>query len=256
MGSVIINALSKSFFVKKNKLEEVPVLKNINLTIQNGEFVSIFGPNGCGKSTLFNILSGLIPPSNGEVTINGNSLGKAKVGYVFQYFRDSLLPWRKNIDNILLPLELRHIPKKLRLLKLSKLLEKLDINIPLDVYPYQLSGGQQQILAIIRALVDDVDLLLLDEPFSGLNYLLKSSLYEKVLDIWQKTKITTILISHDIEEAIFLAGKLVILSERPASIVCNIEIDIPYPRTIDTLHSQRFFSIKSQAIATLRGLRR
>ena len=177
-----------------NKISSFKVLDSINFELQKGSFLSIFGPNGSGKTTLLNIIAGLVKQDSGKITYNNVSISYAKISYVFQNYRETLFPWLKVIDNITMPLKLQGIGKLERDTYAENLVTKFHIQVDLKAYPYNLSGGQQQLVVLLRSLIIKPDLLLLDEPFSALDYQTTLFLYQKLLEIWQDTKVTLILI--------------------------------------------------------------
>ena len=249
MSFVEVKNLSKSYIDSNAKPNQIiQVLNNINLEIEKGELITFFGPNGCGKTTLLNIIAGLIDFDSGNVKIEGKNPKEAQIGYVFQNFSDSLFPWCTNIENIALPFELRNTPKAERHLKVRAFLEELNINLPLNNYPYQLSAGQQQLVAILRALISNPEILLMDEAFGSLDYTTRIHLENELLKIWEKTKITILFVTHDIEEGIYLGDRLVLLSKRPAKIVNIIKNILPRPRNLDIYKSNSFFELKTKAL--------
>ncbi|HYE22506.1 MAG TPA: ABC transporter ATP-binding protein [Verrucomicrobiae bacterium] len=217
------------------------VINDISLDIKEGEFVSIIGPSGSGKTTLLKMLGGLLSPSKGSIAIKGGSLDLAvkrrDFGFVFQ--NPVLLPWRTVLQNIQLPLEI--IGKKAPVNKSKKFLEIFGLEGFGDYYPAALSGGMKQRVAIARALVFNPDILLMDEPFGALDELIRERLNLELLKIWEQTGKTIIFITHSISEAVFLSNRVVVLSERPASIVNVREIDLPYPRTTKIKQSSEYF---------------
>lgn len=249
MGFLVTKNLSKSYMdsnVKPNR--RIHVLNGINLEVEKGEFITFFGPNACGKTTLLNIVAGLIDFDSGNVEINDKNPKEAQISYVFQNFSDSLFPWRTNIDNIAFPLELRDIPKTERYLKVRAFLEEAGISLPLNNYPYQLSAGQQQLVAILRALISNPEILIMDEPFGSLDYTTRIHLENELLSILEKTEATVLFVSHDIEEGIYLGDRLVLLSKRPAKIVEIIKNTLPRPRNLDVYESNSFFELKTKAL--------
>lgn len=243
-----IENLHKKFGSPQKGGDEVDVLTGFNLTVDKGEFLTFFGPNACGKSTLLNIVASLIHPDKGGVLINNKDPSQARIGFVFQNYQNSLLPWQTNIENVALPLNLEGISKKQRLEQASDFLGELDIKIPEDGYPYQLSGGQQQLLCIARALISNPDVLLMDEPFNQLDFQTRMMMNEKIQDIWKKTGRTVLFVSHDLDEAIMLADRLVLLTKRPARIAKIIENNLPRPRRSKILQDENFFQLKNKAL--------
>jgi NitT/TauT family transport system ATP-binding protein len=208
-----IKDVSKVFYDKKG--EAIPVINNLNLELKEKEFLSIVGPSGCGKSTLFNIIAGLLSPTTGEVVVNGKNVGRptGHVGYMMQ--RDMLLPWRTIIDNIVIGLEIRNITKKDRYCLAMEYLKKYGLDSFANSYPNTLSGGMRQRVALIRTLVINPDIILLDEPFSALDYQTRLVLEEEILDILREFGKTVVLITHDIGEAIAMSDRIAVLSKRP-----------------------------------------
>jgi NitT/TauT family transport system ATP-binding protein len=239
--------VTKYYLDKKG--QKTDVLTGFNFSVQRGEFITFFGPNACGKSTLLGIIGGLISPNSGIIRINEKSPGQAKIGFIFQNYHKSLLPWRTNLANIAFPLELNGTAKHQRKILAKELASKLGFNLPEEGYPYQLSGGQQQLLCIGRALISSPDVLLMDEPFNQLDYQTRIEMNEKVQDIWLKTGRTILFVSHDLEEAVALADRIVILSKRPAKIAEIISNPLPRPRNTKILQSEAFFQLKSKALA-------
>jgi len=243
VAHININSLYKSY--EESDGENIQVLNNINLKIGKGEFISVFGPNACGKTTLLNIIAGLIDFNKGSVTIDGKEPSKSKVGFVFQDYNDSLFPWLKNIDNIAFSLKSSFGPKKKRREYVCSYVKKMELEeLPLGKYPYQCSGGQQQLVALIRELIYDPDVLLLDEPFASLDYDRRISQQEHLLKTWKKTKSTIVFVSHELDEAILLADRLILLSQRPATIVDIYDIGLPRPRSIELYEQEVFFKLK------------
>ena len=197
---------------------EIEALKNVNLKVQEGEFVSIIGPSGCGKSTLLSIIAGLEKQTSGEV------LKKGEIGYMLQ--TDSLLPWRTIYKNVLFGLEIRKIKTLENEKYAQELLKKYNLYEFKEKYPNQLSGGMRQRVALIRTLAINPDILLLDEPFSALDYQTRLAVSDDVWKIIKKEKKTTIMITHDVAEAISMADRVVVLSNRPAKVksIYNIEM--------------------------------
>lgn len=173
--------------------------ENFSLDLPRGEFISIFGPNGCGKSTLINMMSGLIPFDRGQVLINDKPIRRAKIGYVFQNYRDSLFPWLSALDNIAYPLKVKGISERECKEKVESLITAFDIKLDLKRYPYSFSGGQQQLISILRALVADPEVLFLDEPFSALDF--ETTLYvrEKLQQIFMESSLTMVMVVHNLE---------------------------------------------------------
>jgi NitT/TauT family transport system ATP-binding protein len=217
-----------------------------------GAFISVFGPNGCGKSTLINMVSGLAPMDAGEVLYDGQSIRDAKISYVFQNYRDALFPWLRAIDNLHYPLKIRGMSKADRLKRIEHLLAEFDVKIDLHAYPYTMSGGQQQTVSILRALVTEPDVLFLDEPFSALDYEMTLSMREQLQKIFMKTKTTMLLVSHDLEEAVQLADYVLLLTRRPARVAEFMQIDLPWPRTTKTTTSDRFVKLKDRCLDVFR----
>ena len=249
---ITVSNLYKYFSKNTKKPSSISVIENINLEVNQSEFVTIFGPNGCGKTTFLNILAGLLTPDKGRVLIQGKNPGLGKTGYVFQNFTESLFPWRKNIDNIAFPLELKGIPKAERYKNVIELEETLSIKIDNDSYPYRLSGGQQQLVSIARALIDQPDVLLMDEPFNALDLQTRISMEDEILNIWEKTKTTILFVSHDIDEAIYLADRMLFFTKMPAKIAEIIEVKLPRPRNQQMLASNEFFNLRNKAIEIFR----
>ena len=243
MEYIKISNLYKSY--NESNGRNIQVLEDMNLDIKKGEFISIFGPNACGKTTLLNIIAGLIDIDKGSVTVDGKEPSKVKVGFVFQDYNDSLFPWLKNIDNIAFSLKSSFGPKKKRREYISNYVKEMELEeLPLEKYPYQCSGGQQQLVALIRELIYDPDVLLLDEPFASLDFDRRISQQEQLLDTWEKTHSTIVFVSHEIDEALLLADKLILLSQRPATIVDIYNIDLPRPRNIEMYEKAAFFKLK------------
>lgn len=208
--------VSKSFFSSKKQTE---VLSNISFNIQKNEIIALLGPSGCGKSTLLNILSSLEEQTSGTITLNG------KLGYMFQ--KDALLPWRNIFSNICLGLEIKKEKTNENIEYANELIKKYKLNDFINNFPNQISGGMKQRVALIRTLVLKPDLLLLDEPFSALDAQTKIAVQNDVYNIIKQEKKSALIVTHDIGEAIALADKIIILSDRPAKVkkIVNIKIN-------------------------------
>jgi NitT/TauT family transport system ATP-binding protein len=247
-----VEGLTKTFSstsVKEKGFQgSLRVLDNVNFSCKAGEFITLVGPNGCGKTTIFRIMAGLEDQEYGKITIGGKPSYEAKIGYIFQNYRESLYPWRTCFDNLRVPLELNKVPRRERKKKIEQFLFNLDFKVQDDAYPYQLSGGQQQLLCILRALLYEPDVLLMDEPFSSLDFQTTLYMHDKVLEIWAKTKATILFISHDINEAVYLADKVVVLSKRPAHVMDVIEVDLPRPRKLEMTESEEFFAVRNRVL--------
>ena len=179
-----------------------PLYENFDLDIPKNKIVSVFGPNGCGKSTLINMIAGLIPIDRGEILFDGKSLKDTKIGYVFQNYREALFPWMRTIDNIAYPLKLEGKSKAEVDRRMAELVASFDVKFDLNRYPYELSGGQQQTASIMRALAPRPEVLFLDEPFSALDYEMTLFIREKLQEVFMQTGTTMLLVSHDLEEAV------------------------------------------------------
>ncbi|MDA0241561.1 MAG: ATP-binding cassette domain-containing protein, partial [Proteobacteria bacterium] len=213
-----------------------------------GQFVSVFGPNGCGKSTLINMISGLMPMDEGQVRYDGQTINDTNISYVFQNYREALFPWLRSIDNIHYPLKVMGMGKQERTERVEKLLADFEVKIDLNAYPYTLSGGQQQTVSILRALVTEPEILFLDEPFSALDYEMTLFMREQIQKIYMKTGTTTLLVSHDLEEAIQLADKVMLLTQRPTSVAEFVDVDLTWPRTTQVTTDQRFVDLKRHCL--------
>lgn len=255
MSKIRIERLSKSYPPTSRTGKRVPVLKDISLEIGEGEFVTFFGPNGCGKSTLLKVLAGIEPFDSGTVLIDSKGPVEAKTGLIFQNYSESLMPWLTCKGNILFPycLKKRRLDSGQAESRLSRILSELDIHLPLDHYPYELSGGQQQLTAILRTLIYEPDVILMDEPFSALDYSTRAFMQKTLLDIWQREKPTILFVSHDIEEAIFLADRLVLLSSRPATIRAVRRIEFVRPRARELFENEGFFGVKRECLQAIRN---
>lgn len=231
------------------------VLDGIDLDIRQGEFLSVFGPNGCGKSTLFNIMADLIEPDEGAITIDGKKSTESRIGYVFQNYSESLYPWLKNVDNIAFSLDNRVGKRQRNRDHVREFVMKMGLDeLPLDKYPYECSAGQQQLVALARELIYEPDVLLMDEPFVSLDYDRRLSQQEYLLNSWTKTNTTILFISHEIDEAIYLADRLVMLSQKPARISETFKINLPRPRDVRMLESQKFFELKVPILQSFREI--
>jgi NitT/TauT family transport system ATP-binding protein len=224
------------------------IYDGFDFDIPRGEFLSIFGPNGCGKSTLINIVAGLIPADAGTILFGGKTLKETKIGYVFQNYREALFPWLRSIDNVEYPLRLARLPKAERDAKVERLVAHLGVKIDLNRYPYELSGGQQQLVSIMRALVVEPEVLFLDEPFSALDYEMTLFMRSQLQRIFMETRTTTVLVSHDLEEAVYLADRVLLLSRRPARVADYPAIRMPRPRNDETLSDPAFVAVKGHCL--------
>jgi len=239
---ITIRGLSKSF-------NDTVIYDTFDLDLPQGEFISIFGPNGCGKSTLINMISGLMPVDAGQVLFDGQTIQETRLSYVFQNYRDALFPWLRAIDNIHYPLKLMGLSRRERDQRVEQLLADFGVKIDLNSYPYMLSGGQQQTVSILRALVTNPEVLFLDEPFSALDYEMTLFMREQLQRMFMKTKTTTLLVSHDLEEAVQLANHVLLLTRRPTRVADFVDIDLPWPRNTESVIDPRFVALKSHCLA-------
>jgi NitT/TauT family transport system ATP-binding protein len=221
---------------------------NFDLDFAHGKITSIFGPNGCGKSTLINMISGLMPMDSGEVLFDGKTLSQTIIGYVFQNYRDALFPWKRAIDNIKYPLQIAKKSKGEIESRTQELITSFDVRFDLNRYPYELSGGQQQLISIMRALAPNPEVLFLDEPFSALDYEMTLFMRDKLQAIFESTQTTMILVSHDLDEAVYLSDHILMLTRRPTQIAREIEFSAPRPRQPLTLTSELFNHVKGQCL--------
>jgi NitT/TauT family transport system ATP-binding protein len=229
-------------------------LHDINLDIRRGEFLSLIGPSGCGKSTLLRIIGDLIQPTTGTVTVNGKLCALARrdrdYGIVFQ--APVLFDWRTVEDNVKLPLELMGWDKARRDERAREMLGLVELGDFMRHYPYQLSGGMQQRVAIARALSFQPSILLMDEPFGALDEMTRERMNQEVLQIWERTGITVVFVTHSIPEAVFLSSRVVVMSARPGRITDVIDIDLPRPRDVDTREEGRYFELVTAVREALR----
>jgi len=225
---------------------------DFDLDLPRAKFTTIFGPNGCGKSTLINMMSGLVPFDAGTVQIGGKDFRSARIGYVFQNYRDSLFPWLRALENVEYPLKVRGVARAAQRERVDQLLAAFEIKLDLKRRTYELSGGQQQLVAILRALVADPEVLFLDEPFSALDYEMTLYIRDKLQQVFMETKLTTVLVSHDLEEAVYLADRILLLGKRPTRIVEMIPYDTERPRTMEIMASPQFVATKQHALHLFR----
>jgi NitT/TauT family transport system ATP-binding protein len=233
----------------------VHALKNVNLEINKGDFVSFIGPSGCGKTTLLRVLADLDEPTDGNVTVNGVSPRQAResraYGYVFQ--AAGLYPWRTIAANVKLPLEIMGYSKEEQLKRVKKVLELVELAGFEKKFPWQLSGGMQQRASIARALSFDADILLMDEPFGALDEIVRDHLNEQLLNLWKSTNKTICFVTHSIPEAVYLSTKIVVMSPRPGRIVDIIESTLPTDRPLEIRDSKKFTEISQRVREGLRA---
>ena len=241
---IAIEHASKSFGQGENRKL---VLNDITLEVRKGEFLTFFGPNGCGKTTLLNMLVGIEPVDEGTLKINSGG-DKPRVGYIFQDYRGNLMPWLTVAQNIAFPLKIRGLPKAERMAKVETLKERFGLTVDLNARTYTLSGGQAQLASILRALVIDPDILLMDEPFSALDFQTNLSLYDKVLKIWETAGVTVLLVSHDLDEAMYLGERTVFLTKRPATIAEILHNNLPGPKNLSQMGTEAFAGLKAKAL--------
>jgi NitT/TauT family transport system ATP-binding protein len=235
--ALVVKDLSAVF---RNGNGGLQALDHLSFSVQPQEFVCVLGPSGSGKSTLLRILAGLLEPTEGEVSYMAEHLTspRREIGFVFQ--KANLMPWRTVMQNILLPLEVQGMPGEQARKRAQELVELVGLQGFEGTLPRDLSGGMAQRVAIARALVHDPDLLLLDEPFGGLDALTRERMGTELLRIWQRQRKTVVMVTHSISEALFLADRVMVLTPRPGRLRLELDVDLPRPREDDIRYSSRF----------------
>ncbi len=232
----------------------VYALKDVNLQIEQGEFVSLIGPSGCGKTTLLRVIADLERATAGSITVNGVAPEEARqrraYGYVFQ--AAALYPWRTIERNVALPLEIMGVPAAERRARAAKYLDLVNLKGFEKKFPWQLSGGMQQRASIARALSFDPDLLLMDEPFGALDEIVRDHLNEQLLELWDRTGKTVIFVTHSIPEAVFLSTRIVVMSPRPGRIIDVIDTGFPRHRKLDIRETPEFLEVAHRVRSGLR----
>jgi NitT/TauT family transport system ATP-binding protein len=230
--------------------EGLLALNRVSIEVGDGEFVAVVGPSGCGKSTLMKLVTGLLPPNSGTVAVDGNLVTRPIkcVGMAFQ--NSTLMPWRTTLHNVMLPLEIVQPFKRERRrhyeehkARAERLLEAVGLGSFGSKYPWQLSGGMQQRANLCRALVHEPKLLMLDEPFAALDAFTREELWIIMQDLWMRQKFSSVLVTHDLREAVYLADTVYVLSKRPGSVIFRKRIDLPRPRTIADSFEPHFVNI-------------
>lgn len=238
---VTVRGLDKSFAGQ-------PLYSNLNLDLPRGKIVSIFGPNGCGKSTLMNMIAGLIPLDKGEILFDGKLLADTTIGYVFQNYRDALFPWMSARANIAYPLMRRGMKKAQVKQRVDELIAMFDIRFDLERYPYELSGGQQQTVCIMRALAPGPEVMFLDEPFSALDFEMTLFIRDKLQQVQIATGVTMLIVSHDLEDAVFLADEILLLTRRPTRVAERVPFTLPRPRGAEAMSHPEFIRVKAHTL--------
>ena len=228
MSRLVYKNITKSFITVRG--ETITALKDINLTVEDGEFVCLVGKSGCGKTTLLRMTAGLDTPTSGSVTLNGKEVSDpdSKVGIVFQ--EDRLFPWRTIRKNVEFGLELANVGKQQRKEKALYYLDLVGLSSFSEAHPHELSGGMKQRAAIARALANEPEVLLMDEPFGALDAHTRLKMQEELILIYEKEKRTIVFVTHSVDESVFLADKVVVLTSSPGHIEEVVDIDVPRPR--------------------------
>jgi NitT/TauT family transport system ATP-binding protein len=245
-----VENVTKTFATEKSK---ILVLDNVSFSVRNDEFACLVGPSGCGKSTMLRIVAGLEKADSGRILFHGQPITQPtpKITMIFQLF--GLLPWKTALENVEVPLEVLGIEKERRKHVAEEYLKMVGLEGFENTYPHDLSGGMKQRVGIARALALKPDVLLMDEPFSSLDELTAKTLRELVLNIWRNPALPTntfIMVSHNVEEAVFLADRVIVMSPRPGKVVGDVKIDIPRPRT-EHLREQIYFGYVDQVVELL-----
>jgi NitT/TauT family transport system ATP-binding protein len=236
-AAISVESVSKLF---GHDEQRVTALDNINLAIGAGEFVAIVGPSGCGKSTLLRIIAGILPTTTGAVTVNDMPVTGPVTGLGIVFQNPVLLEWRNILDNVLIQIELRSLGRASYLDRARQLLAAVGLSEFAGRYPRQLSGGMRQRAAIVRALIHDPPLLLMDEPFGALDALTREQMRIDLEELWLKTRKTVLFVTHSIDEAVLLADRVIVMSPRPGRIEQTIEIGLPRPRGLDARKAPGF----------------
>ncbi len=231
--------------------QEFTALSPLDLEVPAGRFISLIGPSGCGKSTIFNIVAGLQAPTSGRVTLDGEDITGmiGQVGYMLQ--KDLLLPWRTVLDNVSLGMEIRGIPLKQARERALPLLHRYGLGGFEYNYPSSLSGGMRQRAALLRTLLVDTDLILLDEPFGALDAQTKSQMQEWLLQLFGDFGRTVIFVTHDVEEAVFLSDDIYVMASRPGRVIDKMPVDLPRPRDRSLVTTPRFVAMKKYCLDLL-----
>jgi NitT/TauT family transport system ATP-binding protein len=224
----------------------VEALRNISFDVQPGSFVSVVGPSGCGKSSLLRLIAGLLTPTRGAIYLGDERVlhPRREVGIVFQ--QPTLLPWKTVLENILVPIRAMGLDAKVKRDAALSLLRMMQLDSFAQHHPHELSYGMQQRVGIARGLIHDPRLLLMDEPFAALDTLTRESMSDELQRIWMATGKSVLFVTHSITEAVYLSDRIVVMSPRPSEILRIVAVDLPRPRSADTLSDPRFISVSSE----------
>ena len=239
----------------ENDGQPLSVLSEVDFHAEEGEFVAIIGPSGCGKSTLLNIIAGLDEPTSGDLSLGGSgpdgSDGRlGSVGYMQQ--KDLLMPWRSVLDNAALGLEIRGVPKREAVARAREHLPRFGLDGFEGAYPHELSGGMRQRAAFLRTALADQQVFLLDEPFGALDALNRAQIHEWLTGLWESMRKTIVLVTHDVDEAIFLSDRVYVMTARPGTMKMAQPVELPRPRSVDALASAEFMRLKAALLNAIR----
>ena len=237
-----VKGLTKSF-------GELLVLDDISFNVAEGEFLSIVGPTGCGKTTFLNALSKLIPTTKGNIFIDGEEANPKKHNISFVFQEPTCMPWRTVRDNVAYGMEVKGFPKEKLEQRLKKILDMVGLTSTAHLYPNQVSASMEQRIAVARAFAVDPDLLLMDEPYGQLDVKLRYYLEDELVRLWKELKATVIFVTHNIEEAVYVAERILVLSNKPTKIKAEVKVDLPRPRS---LIDPKFVEIRKQVTELIR----
>jgi ABC-type nitrate/sulfonate/bicarbonate transport system ATPase subunit len=246
-----LRGISKSFRLGGGRFR--PVIDDITFSAQPGEFVSIIGPSGCGKSTLFNIMAGLDKASAGHVLVDGEVVTGQQEHFAYMPQKDLMFPWRTVLQNTMLGLEVQGVGKKAARPRAAALFDAFGLSGFENAHPFELSGGMRQRAALLRTVVQERDVLLLDEPFGALDSITRTEMQSWLQGVWSRNSWSAVLITHDIREAVYLADRVVVLGARPTSVRLNLLIDLPRPRRLSMTTSAAFAEYERELLTTLHG---
>lgn len=249
-GSIEVRGVSKTFTSKRRN---TLALSATELNAQPGEFVTILGPSGCGKSTLFHIITGLLAPTTGTVSVDGQEINDTRGHVAYMPQGDQLLPWRSILDNVTLGMEVDGVSKKDARERAAKLLKQFGLGDYLESGPKELSGGMRQRAAFIRTMLFPRDVLLLDEPLGALDAQTRLLMQEWLLDVWTNDKKTVLFITHDVDEAVFLSDRVYVMSARPGRMIGEVRVDLPRPRLPEVRETAAYTDLVKDLLHRVRG---